>query len=86
MEVYSFQDLQGPETLLDSFSFYDHIPKDTSFLGFSEKRNTFAIHFGVWRSWLAHLLWEQRVPCSSHGTPTQELEALTDSVGANYYN
>ena len=27
--------------------------------------------FGVWRSWLAHLLWEQRVPCSSHGTPTE---------------
>ena len=27
---------------------------------------------GVWRSWLAHLLWEQGVPCSSHGTPTRK--------------
>src|SRR5574344_1436511 len=28
--------------------------------------------FGVWRSWLAHLVWDQRVLCSSHSTPTQE--------------
>ena len=26
----------------------------------------------MWRSWLAHLLWEQGVPCSSHGTPTRK--------------
>ena len=26
---------------------------------------------GVWRSWLAHLLWEQGVPRSSRGTPTE---------------
>ena len=25
---------------------------------------------GVWRSWLAHLVWDQRVLCSSHSTPT----------------
>ena len=23
---------------------------------------------GVWRSWLAHLVWDQRVLCSSHST------------------
>ena len=28
--------------------------------------------FGVWRSWLAHLVWDQRVQCSSHCTPTEE--------------
>ncbi len=28
--------------------------------------------FGVWRSWLAHLVWDQRVLCSSHSTPTQK--------------
>ncbi len=27
---------------------------------------------GVWRSWLAHLVWDQRVLCSSHSTPTKE--------------
>ena len=27
---------------------------------------------GVWRSWLAHLVWDQRVLCSSHSTPTQK--------------
>ena len=26
----------------------------------------------MWRSWLAHLVWDQRVLCSSHSTPTQE--------------
>ena len=26
---------------------------------------------GVWRSWLAHLVWDQRVLCSSHSTPTK---------------
>ena len=30
----------------------------------------FPVPIGVWRSWLAHLLWEQRVVCSSHITPT----------------
>ena len=24
----------------------------------------------MWRSWLAHLVWDQRVLCSSHSTPT----------------
>ena len=28
--------------------------------------------FGVWRSWLAHLVWDQRVLCSSHSTPTRK--------------
>ena len=27
---------------------------------------------GVWRSWLAHLVWDQRVLCSSHSTPTSK--------------
>ena len=27
---------------------------------------------GVWRSWLAHLVWDQRVLCSSHSTPTRK--------------
>ena len=27
---------------------------------------------GVWRSWLAHLVWDQRVQCSSHCTPTKK--------------
>ena len=27
---------------------------------------------GVWRSWLAHLVWDQRVLCSSHSTPTKK--------------
>ena len=26
----------------------------------------------MWRSWLAHLVWDQRVLCSSHSTPTSE--------------
>ena len=25
----------------------------------------------MWRSWLAHLVWDQRVLCSSHSTPTR---------------
>ena len=25
----------------------------------------------MWRSWLAHLVWDQRVLCSSHSTPTK---------------
>ncbi len=29
------------------------------------------IIIGVWRSWLAHLVWDQRVLCSSHSTPTK---------------
>ena len=28
---------------------------------------------GVWRSWLAHLVWDQRVQCSSHCTPTKRM-------------
>ena len=43
-------------------------------------RSIFAVpqkgDFGVWRSWLAHLLWEQGVPCSSHGTPTRQKRQL----------
>ena len=26
----------------------------------------------MWRSWLAHLVWDQRVLCSSHSTPTRK--------------
>ncbi len=37
--------------------------------------------FGVWRSWLAHLLWEQGVEGSSPFTPT-EYQAVTVSVAA----
>ena len=33
---------------------------------------------GVWRSWLAHLVWDQRVLCSSHSTPTK--------IQSNYLN
>ena len=28
---------------------------------------------GVWRSWLAHLVWDQRVQCSSHCTLTKRM-------------
>ena len=31
---------------------------------------------GVWRSWLAHLVWDQRVLCSSHSTPTKEIKVF----------
>ena len=48
---------------------------------------------GVWRSWLAHLVWDQRVVCSSHITPTSfwdsveiglegEGEVAVEAVGA----
>ena len=30
----------------------------------------------MWRSWLAHLLWEQGVPRSSRGTPTEKRTAV----------
>ena len=43
----------------------------------------FAALFGVWRSWLAHLLWEQRVESSSLFTPTIGLEALAVDAGAS---
>ena len=33
---------------------------------------------GVWRSWLAHLVWDQRVQCSSHCTPTKQEERPKD--------
>ena len=35
--------------------------------------------FGVWRSWLAHLVWDQRVQCSSHCTPTKQ-RRMTEKV------
>ena len=31
--------------------------------------------FGVWRSWLAHLVWDQRVAGSSPVTPTDDKES-----------
>ncbi len=31
---------------------------------------------GVWRSWLAHLVWDQRVLCSSHSTPTKKRDVF----------
>ena len=30
----------------------------------------------MWRSWLAHLVWDQRVLCSSHSTPTKEIKVF----------
>lgn len=36
--------------------------------------------FGVWRSWLAHLVWDQRVLCSSHSTPTKEEETMMNRL------
>ena len=36
------------------------------------KRKSEGLFIGVWRSWLAHLVWDQRVLCSSHSTPTYE--------------
>ena len=40
---------------------------------------------GVWRSWLAHLVWDQRVLCSSHSTPTSE-EQLSLIVALFLFN
>ena len=34
--------------------------------------STFASAFGMWRSWLAHLLWEQGVLRSSRSIPTKK--------------
>ena len=31
---------------------------------------------GVWRSWLAHLVWDQRVLCSSHSTATKKRDVF----------
>ena len=39
-------------------------------------------NIGVWRSWLAHLLWEQGVPRSSRGTPTGGLMTAFSFRGA----
>ena len=39
---------------------------------------------GVWRSWLAHLVWDQRVLCSSHSTPTKR--QLSDGSCLFLYN
>ena len=30
----------------------------------------------MWRSWLAHLVWDQRVPGSSPGIPTKKLQSI----------
>ena len=35
--------------------------------------------FGVWRSWLAHLVWDQRVESSSLFTPTANNQAFTET-------
>lgn len=35
------------------------------------RRKSEGLFIGVWRSWLAHLVWDQRVLCSSHSTPTE---------------
>ena len=34
----------------------------------------------MWRSWLAHLVWDQRVVCSSHITPTKLGEILQAGI------
>ena len=39
---------------------------------------------GVWRSWLAHRVWDQRVLCSSHSTPTKR--QLSDGSCFFLYN
>ncbi len=36
------------------------------------RRKSEGLFIGVWRSWLAHLVWDQRVLCSSHSTPTKK--------------
>ena len=38
----------------------------------------------MWRSWLAHLVWDQRVLCSSHSTPTKR--QLSDGSCFFLYN
>ena len=43
----------------------------TDVCGFPKYRYLCAC-IGVWRSWLAHLLWEQGVPRSSRGIPTEK--------------
>ena len=40
--------------------------------------STFASAFGMWRSWLAHLLWEQGVLRSSRSIPTKR--GLIDKI------
>ena len=40
---------------------------------------------GVWRSWLAHLVWDQRVLCSSHSTPTYRKQLLEKQVVAFFF-
>ena len=42
--------------------------KNSSIFAVPNERETI---IGVWRSWLAHLVWDQRVLCSSHSTPTR---------------
>ena len=44
-----------------------------------EIKQTFLKVIGVWRSWLAHLLWEQRVLRSSRSTPTKRVIQKYDS-------
>ena len=64
------------------FQRYDRVCESSNFveINFADSQNCaiFAVPIkgtGVWRSWLAHLLWDQRVLCSSHSTPTKEEQA-----------
>lgn len=36
---------------------------------------------GVWRSWLARLVWDQKVLCSSHSTPTKTNPMIIEAQG-----
>ncbi len=42
--------------------------------------STFASAFGMWRSWLAHLLWEQGVLRSSRSIPTKSKRLSLNEV------
>ena len=69
----------------EGLAFADRCKNFVKFFAFWKKRCIFAVQFrtveakkadgieiiGVWRSWLAHLVWDQRVLCSSHSTPTK---------------
>ncbi len=61
------------------FQRYDRVCESSNFveINFADSQNCaiFAVPIkgtGVWRSWLAHLVWDQRVLCSSHSTPTEK--------------
>ena len=62
------------------FQRYDRVCESSNFveINFADSQNCaiFAVPIkgtGVWRSWLAHLVWDQRVLCSSHSTPTKRV-------------